>query len=177
MISGAPRRRAGFGAFGTACLLVLAFHTGCKRAAAVQPGSEVKLHYTLTVDGQAVDSSRQEEPLTFTSGSGQIIPGLEEQLQGLKAGDKRAIVVLPEKGYGPIRPDAVQKVPKKNFKNAGEIKVGSTVTAQNGGRLLQAKVTSVGKNDVTVDMNHPMAGKTLNFDVEIVNVAKGGTSS
>lgn len=173
MILGAPRRRAGFGAFWTASLLALALATGCKRPSTIQPGSEVKLHYTLTVDGQAVDSSRQGEPLTFTSGSGQIIPGLDEQLQGLKAGDKRKIVVPPEKGYGPVRPEAIQKIAKKNFKNAADIKVGSAVTAQNNGRVLQAKVTAVGKDEVTIDMNHPMAGKTLNFDIEIVDVAKG----
>jgi FKBP-type peptidyl-prolyl cis-trans isomerase SlyD len=173
MIWGAPRRRARFGAIWTACFLALTLSVGCKRKPTIQTGSEVKLHYTLTVDGQTVDSSRSGEPLSFTAGAGQIIPGLEEQLKGLKTGDHRAITVLPEKGYGPVHADAIQKVPRKNFQNAGELRVGSTVTAQSNGRMLQARVTQVDKDMITVDMNHPMAGKTLNFDIDVVDVSNG----
>ncbi|MBV9079909.1 MAG: peptidylprolyl isomerase [Elusimicrobia bacterium] len=133
-------------------------------------GAEVKIHYTLSVDGKTVDSSRNSAPLSFVCGTGQIIPGLEEQLKGLHVGDKKSVTVPPEKAYGPVRPEAVQKVPMKNFKGGGELKVGSTVTAQRGGRTIQAKVVAVDKKEVTLDLNHPLAGKTLNFDIEVVSI-------
>lgn len=158
-------------ALGWSCLIA---SSACRQKPVVQEGSEVRFHYTLTVDGQNVDTSRPNEPLTFVVGSGQIIAGLEEQLKGLSAGDRRSIVVPPEKGYGPVHPEAIQKVPKKQFSTAGDVKVGATVTAQSQGRMLQARVTEVTASHVTVDMNHPMAGKTLNFDIEVVQVSKPG---
>jgi len=175
---GAPRRRAAQGASWIATLFSVAVLVGCNRKATIQDGSEVKLHYTLSVDGQTVDSSKTSQPLAFTVGSGQIIPGLEEQIRGLSPGDHRNIVVTPDQAYGPVNAQAIQKVPRKNFQGAGDIKVGATVTAQNEGRMLQAKVTEVTKDHITIDLNHPMAGKTLNFEIEVLEVAPGaGTTT
>jgi FKBP-type peptidyl-prolyl cis-trans isomerase SlyD len=175
VIFGAPRRRAGHGARWIACLALLTTFSSCKGRPTIEDGSVVRMHYTLTVDGQPVDSSRGSEPLAFTVGNGQIIPGLENKLKGLHPGDKRSIVLAPEDGYGPVHKDAIQKVPRKNFQGAGDIKVGTTVTSQDGGRMIQARVTEVTRDTVTIDMNHPMAGKTLNFDVEVVDVARSGS--
>ena len=161
------------GAFWIACLALFAAFPACKGKPVVKDGAIVKIHYTLTVDEDVVDSSRQGEPLVFTAGSNQIVPGLEEQLKGLSAGDKRQVVVEPEKAYGPVRAEALQKVPIKNFQGAGKIAVGATVTAENNGRVIQARVTEVSKDMVTIDLNHPMAGKRLNFDVEVVDVQPG----
>jgi FKBP-type peptidyl-prolyl cis-trans isomerase SlyD len=168
---GAPGRIGHISARWIACLTVLLLFS-CKGKSVIEPGSLVKMHYALTVDGQVVDTSRGTEPLSFVFGSGQIIPGLEEQILGLSAGDKRSIVVAPEKGYGPINPQAIQKVPRKNFQGASDLKAGATVTAQSGGRTIQARVTQVSRDTVTVDLNHPMAGKTLNFEVEVVEVGR-----
>jgi FKBP-type peptidyl-prolyl cis-trans isomerase 2 len=170
-----PERSRGSGARWIACLALLFLIPACKGQPVIEDGSSVRLHYTLTVDGKTVDSSRQAEPLAFQVGSGQIIPGLEAQLKGLKAGDKKTIVVQPDAGYGPVYPQAIQKVPRAKFQRAGKIEVGSTVTAQGpGGRTIHARVTDVTKDTVTVDMNHPLAGKTLNFDVEVVDVTRPG---
>ena len=176
MTAGANERRRKTHPVWPALFLASLIFSSCTGKSTIQEGSEVKIHYTLTVDGQTVDSSRQAEPLSFTFGSGQIIPGLEEQLKGLSRGDQRQITVPPEKGYGPVRPEAVQKVPKKNFQNAGQIKVGATVSAEQNGRLLQARVAEVTPSHITLDLNHPMAGKTLNFDIEVVDVAKAGST-
>jgi FKBP-type peptidyl-prolyl cis-trans isomerase 2 len=171
---GAHRRQRGFGAAWIAPLLVLASLTACRSKPTIQNGSEVKLHYTLTVDGETVDTSRKGEPLSFVVGSGQIIPGLEEQLKGMSKNDRKTIIVPPEKGYGPVRPNAIQKVPRKNFQDAGALKPGMRVTAPGPqGQLIQARVVEIGKDQVTLDLNHPLAGKTLNFDVEIVDVTGG----
>lgn len=138
----------------------------------IQDGSEVTLHYTLTVDGSVADTSREGEPLKFTVGARQIIPGLEEQLMGLRAGDKKMVTVAPEKGYGESRPDAIQKVPRKNFKDLPDLKPGTLVTAQGNGNVIQARIVEIASDTVTLDLNHPMAGKTLNFDVEILTVGE-----
>ncbi len=143
---------------------------GCRRNLAIQAGSEVKLNYTLKVEGKTIDASQTGQPLTFVIGSRQLIPGLEEQLMGLHKGDKRSLVIPPEKAYGAVRADAIQKIPKKNFGAIKDLKPGMTVTARGNGSVIQAKVIEITKDTVSLDLNHPLAGKTLNFDVEVVSV-------
>ncbi len=150
---------------------------GCKNfmgPKTIKKGSNVRMNYTLTVDGKVVDSSSGREPLSFEQGAGQIIPGLEKALEGLKNGDKKQVTVPPEEGYGVIDPKAVQKVPKASFKDMKNLKVGMPVRGQQGNRPIQATVVAIGAKEITLDFNHPLAGKTLNFDVEIVEV--GGPS-
>lgn len=137
----------------------------------IQNGSQVKLHYTLTVDDQVVDSSVGRAPLEYVQGESQIIPGLEEQLVGLNAGDKKKVTVAPDKAYGFEDPQAVHAVPRSAFQNPGELHVGDRVSGQVDGRQFQARVTAVGTADITIDLNHPLAGKTLSFAVEILEVA------
>jgi len=129
------------------------------------------MHYKLNVDGKQVDSSEGREPLTFTFGNGEMIPGLEEEIRNMGAGDKKSFTVTPEKGYGQRREDAVQKVSKTSFKDTQGLGKGSIVAIQapNGG-YFQATVTEVSGEDVTLDLNHPLAGKTLNFEVEITEI-------
>ena len=145
------------------------------RARIIQNGSKVKFHYTLKVDGKLVDSSSGGTPMEYVHGSGQIVPGLEEQMAGLKAGDKKQVTVLPEKGYGPFNPKAIQKVSKKAIQNAKDLKVGSVLSGKAGDRPFRAIVKAISKDELTLDLNHPLAGKTLNFDIEIVEVAPSKT--
>ncbi|MBI4051673.1 MAG: peptidylprolyl isomerase [Elusimicrobia bacterium] len=136
----------------------------------IESGSTVKIHYTLTVDGSILDTSSGKEPLVYVQGAGQIIPGLEEQLKGMHTGDKAKVTISPEKGYGSIDPKAFQKVPKKAFGNQKELRVGSVVRGQQGGQQFQAVVSAVGDQDITLNLNHPLAGKTLDFEVEVVDI-------
>lgn len=164
------------------CLLVITValagcHKGQKTEQAtegdnmsIKNGSTVSMNYTLKVDDKVVDSSQGREPLTYVQGSGQIIPGLEEQLTGLKKGDKRHVTVEPEKAYGVADPRAVQKVPKKAFQEADKMQVGDVVTGKVNDQEFQATITAISDKEVTLDLNHPLAGKTLNFDIEIVDV-------
>ena len=142
----------------------------------VQKGSAVKINYTLTVDGKVLDSSVGQEPLSYIQGANQIVPGLEEELQGLKAGDKKKVTVAPEKGYGIRDQSAVRKVPKTSFQNMEGLQVGSVVSGQSNGRKFQATVAGIEAKEITLDFNHPLAGKTLNFDIEVVEV-KAGTGT
>jgi FKBP-type peptidyl-prolyl cis-trans isomerase SlyD len=137
----------------------------------IKDGSQVKLHYTLSVDGKVVDSSRGDEPFSYVHGKGQIVSGLEDELGGMAAGDTATAEVPPEKGYGPHRPDAVHKVAKTAFQDPDNLKQGDMVTGQAQGKPFQATVAKVESDEITLDLNHPLAGKTLRFEVEILEVA------
>jgi FKBP-type peptidyl-prolyl cis-trans isomerase 2 len=137
----------------------------------IQDGSEVSFHYTLTVDEEQVESSEGRDPLSYTHGQGQIIPGLEEALAGLDVGDTREVELPPEKAYGPRDPAAVREVPKEAFGSTDGLSVGDVVRGQAGEQEFQATVVGLGDEAITLDLNHPLAGRTLRFSVEIVGVA------
>lgn len=132
----------------------------------------VAIDYTLTNNqGQVIDSSQGRDPLAYLHGKGNIIPGLEKQLEGKSVGDNVKAVVKPEEGYGNHDPRMVQQVPKAAFKGVPEIKPGMQFQAQGpGGQVRLVTVTKVDGDNVTVDANHPLAGQTLNFDVTIKEV-------
>ncbi len=131
----------------------------------------VSIDYTLTGDGgQVIDSSKGREPLAYLQGAGNIIPGLESALEGKTSGDQIKVAIPPEKGYGVHDARMVQPVPRSAFGDAAKIEPGMQFQAntQAGPRLVT--VVAVKGDEVTIDANHPLAGKTLNFDVNIVEV-------
>lgn len=136
----------------------------------ITKGSKVSFHYTLKVEGEIVDTSSGQDPLLYEHGSGQMIPGLEENVEGLKQGDQKNFSVDPEKGYGHIDPQAVQKLPLTAFKDQGVLKVGEVVAGKIGDQPFQAKVIQIDEKEVTLDLNHPLAGKILDFEVQIITV-------
>ena len=139
----------------------------------IQENTVVAFHYTLTNEaGQTIDSSRQrEEPLNYLHGHGNIIPGLEKALVGKQAGDKLEVTVTPEEGYGERHEGLIQQVPTSAFEGAGgELKPGMQFQAQTEAGQRIFTITEVEGDQVTVDGNHPLAGETLNFDVEVTEV-------
>ena len=136
----------------------------------IKEGSKAKFDYTLTVDGKVADTSAGRGPLEYTHGAGMIIPGLEKELAGMKVGDKKTVTVKPEEGSGPVREYAIKRVPKEAISNAGDLKVGDMVGASNGEHTFRAIVKEIGDKEITLDFNHPLAGKELVFDVEIKEV-------
>ncbi len=129
----------------------------------------VSIHYTLTdSNGDAIDSSRGGKPLAYLHGAGNIIPGLENALTGKSAGDTTQVVVEPEAGYGMRLPELVKVVPRSMFEGVDDIQPGMQFQAESpsGGAQL-ITVMDVDGNDVTIDTNHPLAGKTLHFDVTV----------
>ena len=136
----------------------------------IKNGSKVSLNYKLTVDGVLVDSSDGKAPLVFEHGQGQIIPGLEAELEGMKKGDKKAVTIPPEAAYGPHIEDGVKTVERSTFQNADELQVGGVVSGQAGDQQFQAIITELTDKEVTLDLNHPLAGKTLAFEIEVVSV-------
>ena len=136
----------------------------------IKKGSTVKIHYTLKVDDETVDSSAERGPITFVQGDGQIIPGVEKQMEGLEAGDKRVFAITPEEGYGAKDPEAIHTVPKDAFSDAEKLSVGDMVSGEVGGRTFQARVNEVGPENITLDLNHPLAGKMLQFSIEVLDI-------
>jgi len=135
----------------------------------------ISLDYTLTVDGKQVESSRDNgEPLWVLLGHGQLIPGLERALEDHAAGDSLQVDIDPADGYGERQEGQIQRVPKKYFQQAAKLKPGmTTVLALKEGGQRAVVVHKVGMSTVDVDLNHPMAGKTLHFDVTINEVRDG----
>ena len=137
----------------------------------IAQNSVVAFHYTLTNDaGEVLDSSEGREPLTDLHGAGNSIPVLEKQQEGRAAGDKLQAQVAPEEGYREVQAQLVQEVPRDAFQGVDNVEPGMQFQAQTQGGPLMVTVTQVDGDTVTVDGNHPLAGQSLNFDVEIAEV-------
>ncbi|HFQ91375.1 MAG TPA: peptidylprolyl isomerase [Chromatiales bacterium] len=132
----------------------------------------VSMHYKLTDDdANLLDSSEGSEPLAYLHGAGNIIPGLEKALVGKVAGDTVQVRIEPAEAYGEIRPELIETVDIAAFQGVDSVEPGMAFEAQApDGSVQRIVVKAVEGNDVTIDANHPLAGVTLNFDVEIVGV-------
>jgi FKBP-type peptidyl-prolyl cis-trans isomerase SlyD len=137
----------------------------------IKNGSTVSLEYTLTSDdGQVTETNKGKEPLRYVDGREEIIPGLEKALEGLAPGAEKKVTVKPEDGYGPIDPKGYHEVPKESVP-ADALKVGATLMAQDAqGQQFPVRVHEIKEKTVVMDLNHPLAGKTLIFDVKILDV-------
>ncbi len=131
----------------------------------------VSIHYTLSNSrGEVMESSREREPMNYLHGSGNIIKGLEEALEGKTAGDVFQVTVQPADAYGERRPANMQRVSAKHFRNPKSLKPGQVVGLQTRQGPVQVTVVKVGRFNIDVDANHPLAGQALTFDVEVTDV-------
>ncbi|MDT8409816.1 MAG: peptidylprolyl isomerase [Wenzhouxiangellaceae bacterium] len=137
----------------------------------VSPDTVVKIDYTLTdSDGEVIDTSEGREPLAYLHGHGNIVPGLEKALEGAAEGQEVKAVVEPEEGYGPHRQELVQEVSMEAFAGMDNVEPGMKFNAESAQGPLVVKVTKVEGEQVTIDANHELAGKELNFDVKVRDV-------
>ena len=138
--------------------------------------SVVELCYELEVDGEIVDRTTREKPLDYIQGTGSLLPKFESNVEGLEPGGKFSFTLTPEEGYGEVDPDRIIDLPKQAFEVNGVIQEsllvpGTTIPMLNGrGGVVPGKVLEVSENSVKMDLNSPMAGKTLNFSGEILTV-------
>ncbi len=141
-----------------------------KKVVTIEDGKKVSIEYTLKLeDGTVIDSNVGGKPFTYVQGKHQIVKGLEEGLAGLKVGDTKHVVVPPEKGYGKINKDAFIEISKDKVPKG--VKVGSMLRGTGkDGRPFYVKVAEVKDKTVVLDLNHPLAGKTLYFDVKVLNI-------
>lgn len=138
----------------------------------IHENSKVTLHFALRLeDGQEVDSTFEKAPAVLSIGDGNLPEGFEKHLLGLSAGDKRTVRVSPEDAFGQINPSNRQQFKASQFAQAGNVEPGMVVSFQDAsGTELPGVITEVQGEAVTVDFNHPLAGKPLDFEVEIIAV-------
>ena len=131
----------------------------------------VTFHYNLSdAQREQIESSRQRDPTVYLQGAGNIVPGLETAMAGKAVGDQFEATVKPEEAYGKRNEDGVQRISAKLFKNTGKLVPGQQVTLQTKQGQVQVTVVKVGRFNIDVDRNHPLAGQTLIFDVEITDI-------
>ena len=136
-------------------------------------GDKVKVHYTGKLEnGDVFDSSQGREPLEFTLGQGMVIPGFDEGISGMEVGQKKSLTIEPAQAYGDRREDLEVMIKKNVIPEDIDPKVGLQLQMQNpDGQMINVVITEVNDDDVKLDANHPLAGKTLIFDVELVEIA------
>lgn len=134
----------------------------------VQDHMVVTLDYTLIVEDEIMESTGEGEPIEFIQGIGQIIPGLEEALYGMAIGEKKTVEIQPEDAYGDFDPDSLEVVDKDEFSEEIPLDVGTFLDLRDDeGEVLSAQVIDADEDTVTLDFNHPLAGKVLIFEIEV----------
>jgi peptidylprolyl isomerase len=138
----------------------------------VKVGDTVRIHYTGTLnDGSTFDSSEGRDPLQFEVGSGQIIPGLDKELPGMAVGDKKTVNIPAAEAYGEKNPQMQQAIPREQIPANIPLELGMRLQMQTPeGQVIPVTVASVDEQTVTLDANHPLAGKDLTFDFEVVSI-------
>lgn len=138
---------------------------------AVENGKKVTFHFTLTVDEKVIQSSEGQQPLSYMHGSGQIIQGLASEIEGMNEGEEKKILVSAQNAYGELNPNAFKELPKSSLPDGlvpqKEMMLQFTTP---DGQTIPARISEVKKESIVLDMNHPLAGKDLQFDVKVVSI-------
>jgi len=144
---------------------------GCS-AAVAKNGDTVQVNYTgKLADGTVFDSSAGREPLEFTVGMGQVIPGFDEAVLGMKVGEKKTVTIPADKAYGPHRDEQVVELPREKLPSDMTPEIGQQLVMRDSdGRQIVVVITKVSDETVTIDANHPLAGKDLTFEIELVKI-------
>jgi len=135
-------------------------------------GDVVKVHYTGKLDnGEVFDTSDNREPLSFTIGKNEVIPGFEDGVKGLKVGQSKTVKIESDQAYGPRREEMLYKVDKDKFPPDVELKIGDSFKiGQEQGNPTIVSITEISENEVILDANHPLAGKDLTFDIQLIEI-------
>jgi peptidylprolyl isomerase len=134
-------------------------------------GSKVKVHYTGTFDdGEVFDSSRERDPMEFEVGAREVIPGFDDALIGMTVGESKQVRIPEEEAYGSYNPEMVMDVAPDQFEEGMKVEIGQQFQVEMGEAPVVLTVKEVHEDKIMLDANHPMAGKTLNFDIELVEI-------
>lgn len=139
---------------------------------AAKAGDKVRIHYTGALnDGTTFDSSQDRDPLEFTVGSGEVIPGLDNAMPGMEIGESKTVTIPCDEAYGPVNPEAMQTVEREQIPDHIPLDLGTALQVQDqSGQTMAVTVAEVTDEKVVLDANHPLAGKDLTFDVELVEI-------
>jgi FKBP-type peptidyl-prolyl cis-trans isomerase 2 len=136
-----------------------------------KPGDTVRLHYTGTLgDGSEFDSSRGREPLEFTLGAGQVIPGFDEAVSGMRVGERKTVTIPTDQAYGARQEELILAVPRAQVPPHIALEVGQQLQLSQEGHAFQVTVREVTAEQVVLDGNHPLAGEALTFALELVEI-------
>lgn len=140
----------------------------------VKDGDKVKLHYTGTLEnGEVFDSSKDREPFTFTVGAGQVIKGFDEGVLGMETGEKKKVHIPADMAYGQPQEDMLLKVPLDHFPEHIKPEVGMALSVPTrDGRMMNVTITELNDDEVVLDANHPLAGKDLIFELEVLEIVE-----
>ncbi|MDD3050152.1 MAG: peptidylprolyl isomerase [Candidatus Cloacimonetes bacterium] len=137
----------------------------------IEKNKVVSFHYVLkNNEGEVIDSSENHEPLVYIQGSGGIIAGLEEAMEGKKIGDKFDVVIPPDKAYGLYDDELLQTIPLSSFEDPADVEEGIQFQVDTGDGIRIATVTEVHDDEVIIDFNHPLSGETLYFDIDVQEI-------
>ena len=141
--------------------------------AEVKAGDKVHLIYTGRLeDGTVFDATGEDQPIEFEAGQGELIEGVDSAVLGMSAGEKKTVTIAPDQGYGPRQDDLVETVPVSALPD--EVEIGDELTAENEDGRVRVWVTEMRDDEATLDANHPLAGETLTFDLEVHSVQSAG---
>jgi peptidylprolyl isomerase len=141
--------------------------------AKARTGKKVKIHYTCKLnDGTVVESSRRREPVELMLGQGQLLPGLEEAVEAMEPGQSETVIVPADQAHGPRRDELIREIPLSQFPDQAKPQVGQEIECErSNGERTTVSVAAVSESSVTIDGNHPLAGKDLVFELELFEVA------
>jgi len=153
--------------FGLACFIL----TACSGTGIVRSGSLVSVEYTGTLDTGEIFDSSAGKPLQFLVGAGQVIRGLEDGVIGMKIGEVKDLRIEPPQAYGEIQASLITSVSKERIATEGTPEIGMVLRAKTQtGREVPARITEIGEENVTLDLNHPLAGQVLNFNIKLISI-------
>lgn len=160
--------------FAAALFFLLHLPHAALAADGAQSGDQVTLEYTGSLgDGTVFDSSKNHAPLSFKLGEGQVIPGFEKAVMGMQKGEEKEFTLSPAEAYGEANPDLVHQFPRSEFPQGQEPKVGMMMMLGGpGGQQARATITEVTAESVTLDLNHPLAGKALTFKIQLTDITR-----
>ena len=134
-------------------------------------GKKIKFDYVLSVDGEILETSKEDGPMEYSQGDNTLVPGLAKALEGMQVGEEKTVVVSVEDGFGPVDAQAIQEVPKSMISPDIELKEGLLLQMNDpSGNIFPATVKEIKETTVVMDFNHPLAGKELTFDVKIIDI-------
>jgi len=146
--------------------------SGCDNTPAVKAGDTIKVEYKGSLeDGTVFDQNQEGQPLEFTVGSGQLIPGFDRAVVGMKLEETKTVTLPAEDAYGMPAPSLIRNFPKTSFPDNFEPEIGMDITMQDqSGRPVPAKIAGITEDEIAIDLNHPLAGKTLVFDIKVIGI-------
>ncbi len=137
----------------------------------VKQGDKIRVHYTGRLeDGSEFDRSASDEPLEITIGENSVIEGFEQAVLGMTVGERKTVTIPPDQGYGPRRDEMMQEIDRSTIPEELELKVGARMEASGEETMLTLTVVEIGEKTVTLDANHPLAGKDLTFEIELLAI-------